>query len=142
MTAADGSWSMNVLLPSAGTYMYRIRVMVAGKVVTMSHARVITATKAAVKPTVSLKIAVTGKVGRPLTLSGTATGMASAASVQRQRLVNGVWLNLGSTAVSPRGTWSMTVTPPKAANYTYRVALVVAGKVVAFSKTITVKVVA
>jgi hypothetical protein len=122
--------------------MYRIRAKVAGQVVTMSHARVITVTKVVAKPAVSLKVAVTGKVGRPLTLTGTATGIASTASVQRQRLVNGVWLNLGSTAVGARGTWSMTVTPPKAANYTYRVALVVAGKVVAFSKTITVKVVA
>jgi hypothetical protein len=141
-TLVDGSWSMKVLLPTAGTYTYRIRVMAGDQVITMSHARVVTAKKVTAKPGVTLNIATTSRVGKPLKLSGKAAGVGSGATVQRQRLVNGVWQNLGTAAVSATGAWSMTVTPPKAANYTYRIALLVSGKVVALSKTVTVKVVA
>jgi hypothetical protein len=141
-TAANGSWSVKVLTSTAGTYIYRVRALAGGKVIAQTHARTIVVSKPTGKATIDLKLPPSGKVGKPLLLSGTVKGAPPGATVQRQRLINGVWQTLGSTNANAVGTWAMSVTPPKAANYTYRVALVVSGKVVAVSKVITVKVVA
>lgn len=133
---------MRVPFAAAGTYIYRFRVVVSGNVVAQTHAHTVVVTAPASKPAVTIVAPVKSKVGAPLLLSGKATGVPAGTTVQRQRLINGVWQVLGTTTTKSNDTWAMTVTPPKAANYTYRVALIVGGKVVALSKSVLVKVVA
>ncbi len=136
-----GSWSMTTTAPSPRKLVYKAALTVKGTVVARSAKYKIMVT--AGPPRSSLKVPSRVRPGAMFVLKGKVKNAPANATVQRYLQVGSAYEARGAvtTTTSAKRKWRMSVEAPSAAGpLTYKIAVIVGGTVVGWSKVKTVPV--